>query len=405
MVSEYDVFYFVAAKGNARISEIARGLRRETDASNVRKLVLQLKQEGYVEQNERVQVIPNEKAKKLYALLAFCVKNNISYNFMFRKSVLGFLRKVARKEFFTIKDCKITMPTFLDYTAALEKYGFLLVISRKPLTCKLLRHHFLYDLLSFFGSRPVFYTRAVHDLIPKIKHELGKYRKNMKYRQNLLSDIEQREEINFIHVSLSLEGNPVTLSDTEKIIMDGTVSRNYKVEHIQEVANYRKAVDAMIMNAQAKEKLTLPLILEYHRLAMSHMRGAGELRRQNVHILGNPQFKTCEWRLLPEKLADLMKKYGEFNSEDVAEIIRFAAFFHSEFQRIHPFIDGNSRTSRLLLMHILRFHDLPVLDLPLGYFDEYMDLTKRSVKRDDESFRQLIEEIVFFNLRRVNSVL
>ena len=84
-------------------------------------------------------------------------------------------------------------------------------------------------------------------------------------------------------------------------------------------------------------------------------------------------------------------------------IIKFAAYFHNEFQRIHPFIDGNSRISRLLMLHILRMHGLPVLELPIGYFDSYLNLTKRSKKRDDEEFRYLIEEIVLTNLKNLNN--
>jgi Fic family protein len=85
--------------------------------------------------------------------------------------------------------------------------------------------------------------------------------------------------------------------------------------------------------------------------------------------------------------------------------MKFASYFHNEFQRIHPFIDGNSRTSRLLMLHILRSANIPMLDLPLGYFDIYMDLTKRSKMRDDETFRYVIEEMVYFSLKRMNDQL
>jgi Fic family protein len=104
----------------------------------------------------------------------------------------------------------------------------------------------------------------------------------------------------------------------------------------------------------------------------------------------------------------LIKNYEEFEKKkgkSVEEIIAFASFFHNEFQRIHPFIDGNSRTSRLLMLHILRSNGVPLLDLPLGYFDLYMDLTKRSTKRDDRAFRSLMEEIILMNLRKLNSAM
>lgn len=104
------------------------------------------------------------------------------------------------------------------------------------------------------------------------------------------------------------------------------------------------------------------------------------------------------------RIKELMERYEEFKGvkNDLSEVIVFSAFFHNEFQRIHPFIDGNSRISRLLMFHILRACGIPVLDLPVGYFDLYLDLTKRSKRRDDEGLRQIVEEMVFFGLRRGN---
>jgi hypothetical protein len=46
--------------------------------------------------------------------------------------------------------------------------------------------------------------------------------------------------------------------------------------------------------------------------------------------------------------------------------------------------------------------DLPVLDFPLGYFDKYLDLTKRSTQRDDLAFEYLIQEMVLVDLKRLN---
>ena len=405
MVSKYDVFYYIATNDNIRIGEIAKGLHRQVDYANIRKKVLELADEGYIKANKTVRAIPSEKTKKLYRLITFCVKNSLSYNFLLQKTIVDFTKKAAKKEFFSNNDIRINHQTFSSYVAVLERYGFVLVVSRKPFVCKLLKHHFLIDLVDFFGKNVTFYKTKQIQLTPKIKKELRLFNKNVKEHGNIFVDVERKDELNFIHTSLSLEGNPVTISDTEKIIFNNIIPKKYRLIHIQEVANYKKAVDSMIENARDKKKLTLALILEYHEKAMWHINGAGVVRKQNVRIKGNPNFKTCEWRLLPKKLAELMQKYEKFESEKhhLKEIIYFAAFFHNEFQRIHPFIDGNSRTSRLLMLHILRYHGLPVLNLPLGYFDGYLDLTKRSTKRDDRAFRDLIKEIVFFNLRSINN--
>ncbi len=405
MVSKYDVFYVIATKGTIKVSEIVGALNKpKEEYNNVYNNVLELEKEGHIKRNGGVKLIHNKKTYQLYKIIDYCVKNGMNYNILLKKNMVLFLEKTSKKEFFTRKNIPIHDQTFEQYTEALERYGLLLIISRKPLKCKLLRHHLLIDILDHFKKKKAFYKKAYHSLIKEILKEIKKYKRIYKIDRILLENAEKKEEIKFIHSSLSLEGNPITLADTQKIILNELIPAQYRINDIQEVTNYKKAIDYMIENAKKKVNLTLELIQEYHKLAMNHMDGAGEIRKQNVIIKGNPHFKTAEWNLLPKMLNDIMKRYQTFviKKKKTGEIIHFAAFFHNEFQRIHPFIDGNSRISRLLMLHILRSYNLPVLDLPLGYFDEYLDLTKRSKKRDDETFKYLVEEIVLFNLKKAN---
>jgi len=408
MVSEYDVFYVIATKGELKVVDIVEALNKpKEEYQNIFNNVLKLEKQCYIKRNNTIKVIHNEKAEKLFKLISFCINNSINYNIMFKKTMLSLLQKAAKKEFFTIKDIKVHSQTFNFYTSALSKYGFLLIVSKKPLKCKLLRSHFLIDLMKFFNKKPYFYTPKQNTLIDEIKKEFKKYKRNLKIHYTVIEDLENKREINFIYSSLNLEGNPLTLPETQKLILKDIVPEKYKLVHVEEVTNYKKAVDLMIANAKKKIKLNQQLILEYHGTAISHIHGAGIIRKQNVRIKLNPSFKTCDWQLIPLKLKKLMEKYEEFEARkrSLKEVIGFASFFHNEFQRIHPFIDGNSRISRLLMLHILRSHGIPMLDLPLGYFDLYMNLTKKSTKRDDESFRYLIEEIILMNLKAINTMI
>ncbi len=408
MVSKYDVFYVIATKGEIRINEVVKTLHKtKEEYQAIFNHTLNLEKEGYIKRDKTTRIIHNEKSKRLFRLISFCINNSINYNLMLKSSMLEFIEKAAKKEFFTIKNIKIHPQTFNFYVTLLAKYGFLLILSRNPLKCKLLRHHFLIDLGNFFNIRIKFYISKQKKLIPEIEKEMRKYKRNSKIHYTVIEELEKQEEANFIYSSLTLEGNPLTLPDTQKLILKEIVSGKYKLRDIQEVINYKKAIDLMMSNAKKKVKLDLKLILKYHKLAMSHIHGAGEIRKQNVKIKGNPNFKTSDWQLINLKLNELMKKYDEFKSKnrDIKEVSDFAAFFHNEFQRIHPFIDGNSRTSRLLMLNILRNYDLPVLELPLGYFDLYMNLTKLSKKRDDKSFKYLLQEIVLLNLKRINAKL
>src|SRR3989338_3980634 len=298
MVSKYDVWYLLATRGEMKIAEVVKTLQKPKQYANIRKLIIQLQQEGYAKKkNQALTAVINEQTKKLYSLLSFCVKNQISYNFLFRKPIIGFISKAVQKEYFTRDDFKIHGQTFNLYTEALFKYGFLLIISKNPLKCRLLRHHFILELLSFFGKKVTFYNHHYYNYLPNIEKELKKYQRTRTLRHNLFQDLEHKDEVKFIHMSLSLEGNPITLSDTERIVMRQVVPSDYKLLHIQEVTHYAQAVELMIKKAREKVALTLPLILQYHRLAMAHISRAGELRRENVRILGNPSFKTSDWQL------------------------------------------------------------------------------------------------------------
>ena len=401
MVSKYDIFYLIAKKGEASISEILSSLKKSKEEYQlIFNHVLDLEKDKYVKRDKKIKIVHSEKTKKLFQVINFCVANKINYNIFLKQDMINFLNKASQKEFFTIQDIKINPRTFKSYTSDLEKYGFLLIISKKPLECKLLRHHFIGNVLELFDKKVKFYNPQKKDYVEVIKEEYAKYKRNLE-RQYASED---EEETHFIYISLNLEGNPITLPDTQKILSKEIIPAKYNLIHINEIQNYQKAIEYMIQNAKNKISLTLQLIQEYHKLAMGHMKDAGELRKQNVVIKGNPHFKTTDWQLLSQKLNELIHEYEIFQikKKNIGDIIHFAAFFHNEFQRIHPFIDGNSRTSRLLLLHILRQYDLPVLDLPLGYFDEYLDLTKRSKKRDDETFKCLVEEILLFNLKKIN---
>lgn len=406
MVSKYDVFYIIATKGQATVNGILQDLEKPKQHYNsVFNHLIELEKDGLILRKDGIKIINNKKSEQLFNIISFCVRNSMNYNILLKKSFVDFLIKAAKKEIFTIQDIHIHPQTFKFYIDALSGYGFLLVISKNPLRAKLLRHHFIIDIVKFFKKNILFYAPKKRNFIPYILKEMRKYRRNKRLHYSILESFERKKEVSFIYSSLNLEGNPITLPETQKLIFEDVLPENQKIMHVNEIVNYKRSVDLMISNIKKKVSLSLDMLLEYHKLAMNHIVEAGVLRKQNVKIKNNPLFHTSDWKDVQNKLNNLLVKYKTFISKkrNVAETISFAAFFHNEFQRIHPFIDGNSRISRLVMLHILRSNDIPVLDLPIGYFDMYLDLTKRSSVRDDESFKYLIEEIVFINLKRVNS--
>ncbi len=406
MVSKYDVFYIIAKKGEIKISQILEELNKSKNEYNtIFNHILNLEKDNLIKRKKEIKVLHNKKSIDLFNLISFCIENGINYNLFFRKKMLNLLKKASKIEMFSISDIKLNHQTFKTYIDFLEISGFLLIISKKPLKCKLLRNQFLLDLLNYFHIKTTFYESKKKNLLKPIKRELKKY-KQKKSNPILLKKYENLEQINFIHSSLNLEGSPVTLPETQNLILKKIVPEGKSFDKIEEVRNYKKSVDLMLKLSSRKQKLNIELILEFHNLAMNNFDHSGKFREKNVIIKKNPLFKTSDWKKIPIKINKLMKKYEKFESKKTSleNLFNFVSYFHNEFQRIHPFIDGNSRTTRLLMLHILRSHNLPVLDIPIGFFDIYLDLTKRSKKRDDESFSYFIQELILMNLKKINAI-
>lgn len=404
MVSKYDVFYIIAKKGEIKVKSILEELNKDNSEYNlIFNHVLELEKNKLIKRSKTIEIIHKKRSIDLFNLISFCIENGMDYNPFFRKKMLNLLENASKIEFFSGKDININHQTLNSYVKLLEKNGLLLIISQKPLKCKLLRNQFIFDLLKFHNKKVNFYDAKKKNLLKPIKREIKKY-KQVSRNPILLKKYESIEEINFIHSSLNLEGNPVTLPETQNLIFKKIVPEGRSFDKIEEVRNYKKSVDFMLKLSSRKQKLNVDLILKYHNLAMNHIEDSGVFRKCNVIIKKNPLFKTSDWKEINSKINKLMKKYKdfEFKKINLERLFNFVAYFHNEFQRIHPFIDGNSRTTRLLMIHILRYHKIPVLDIPIGFFDIYLDLTKRSKKRDDDSLSYFIQELVLMNLKKIN---
>ena len=135
------------------------------------------------------------------------------------------------------------------------------------------------------------------------------------------------------------------------------------------------------------------------------MKIAGKIRTEEVYIKGNPDFKVSKAKDIKADLEKLFEKYNLFiktKKRDTGGILEFASYFHNEFQHIHPFVDGNSRITRLITFHLLNSMNIPILDIPFGLLEDYMEQTKGSRSRNDKTFQQSLSRIILFNLKKIN---
>ncbi len=279
-------------------------------------------------------------------------------------------------------------------------------MSRKPITFIIPYNSFLRDLIVLYDQTVLVAKHNAEEYLKEIERELKESKKLKKKFPKRYQHIREEYKIKFIQHSLSLEGNPITLPDTIKILRNHIVPKDLDLESVQEIQNYQKAVDLMMKESDDKKPLTKDSMLNYHYLAMQHRsKMAGKVRKVEVYIHGNRDFKVAKAKEIETKLATLLEKYNILISKKrhpLKDILKFAAYLHNEFQYIHPFEDGNSRTTRLLAFHFLRSQNIPIFDIPLGLLESYLFATKGSKKRNDKELMQILELIILYNLKTIN---
>lgn len=164
--------------------------------------------------------------------------------------------------------------------------------------------------------------------------------------------------IEFTYNSNAIEGNTLTLKETALVLQGLTIDQKPLKDHL-EAAGHRDAflfVQGLVTDC---EPLTERLIRDIHSLVLiDRPDDKGDYRRIPVRIAGAHQTPP-EPYMIPRLMEQLIGWYGKARLHP----IELAAEFHLRFEGIHPFIDGNGRTGRLLMNLMLMQSGYPPIDV------------------------------------------
>lgn len=164
-----------------------------------------------------------------------------------------------------------------------------------------------------------------------------------------LKKIEEALAIEYTYESNRIEGNTLTLQETELIVNKGvTIAGKSMREHLEAI-NHREAIDYIKDFAKSDIKISEHTIKEIHALVLHSINReyAGRYRTIPVMISGSKHVPPQPY-LIEKEMEDFMIEFQNLENKQVHPIF-IAAYLHDELVRIHPFIDGNGRTSRLLM--------------------------------------------------------
>ena len=179
--------------------------------------------------------------------------------------------------------------------------------------------------------------------------------------------------VEYTYNSNAIEGNTLTLRETDLVLRGLTIDQKPLKDHMEAVG-HKEAFDFVRELVQDNMSISERVIQQIHFLVLADKRDdRGVYRRVPVRIMG-AQHEPVQPYLIQPRMEQLLLNY----SESTEHIITKLARFHIEFEAIHPFIDGNGRTGRLLVNLELMKAGYPPIDIKfadrMAYytaFDEY----------------------------------
>lgn len=231
------------------------------------------------------------------------------------------------------------------------------------------------------------------DKIEQVNHLQLQINKLRPLDQNALLQLREYYRIGLTYSSNALEGNTLTESETKVVIEDGlTVSGKPLRDHLEAIG-HSEAFDTLYELSQS-ETIDEKAILSLHRLFYYRIDAdnAGNYRTKPVIITGTSYVPPP-----PAKIITSMKTFCAQipQQKETLHPVHFAAWLHIQLATIHPFIDGNGRTARLLMNLALIQSGHPVTIIPPILRSDYIAALQSSNSGDNRPFNILLSNMVW----------
>lgn len=188
-----------------------------------------------------------------------------------------------------------------------------------------------------------------------------------------ISRLNEEFIIEYTYNSNAIEGNTLTLRETDLVLRGLTIDQKPLKDHLEAVG-HKEAFDFVSELVKNNVPISESVIKQIHYLVLADKKDdRGVYRKIPVRIMG-AKHEPVQPYLIEPRMKQLLQDFNESAEHIVTKLARF----HIEFESIHPFIDGNGRTGRLLVNLELMKAGFPPIDIKfsdrIAYynaFDEY----------------------------------
>ena len=247
--------------------------------------------------------------------------------------------------------------------------------------------------------------RDIRPAFVPLFREIDGLRGELAQRRPLSAEEKQRllDEftVEYTHDSAAIEGNTLTLSETALVLQGVTIGEKPLKDHLEAIG-HRDAFQYLCGRVADGGLPDEWFIRELHSLVLADRPGErGAYRKIPVRILGAVHVPP-EPPAVPDAMHDLLARLAASRGHPIER----AALFHILFEAVHPFVDGNGRTGRLLLNYLLMLDGYPPVNVKYADRRRYYDaFTSYHRDGDDAPMVLLVAEYVRTRLRQTLSLL
>lgn len=196
--------------------------------------------------------------------------------------------------------------------------------------------------------------------------------------------------------SNAIEGSTLTYAETYAILYN---DNSFKIQgkeprEIYEAINHKKALELVLKSIENKEEFDERLIKRVNETINKDIKDIIGYRTVQVFIRGSEHVPPS-----PEKIPNLMNYFIYNYNHDTDDIYTKIAKYHIEFEKIHPFEDGNGRTGRLLINYELIKNDLPPIVISKDDRVKYFELIRNN---DIINLAEWFKELANIEKDRIN---
>lgn len=243
--------------------------------------------------------------------------------------------------------------------------------------------------------------------IDELKGRLDALRPLEPEKVRALESVYHAQQTEYIYESNAIEGNTLTLAETELVLSKGITVSGKPLEDHLEATNHQQAMTRLQQMVTERHAITEPALLELHGIILRGINDAyaGRYRDVPVRIAGSRHIPPNPAKV-PDLMAQLFKRFDQQATEQ--HVVHAAADLHLQLSQIHPFVDGNGRTCRLAMnLHLLQHgYPLTIIRSEQNQRVEYYNALAEADRTDSpDAFRSFIEHRVHQAMERYLQVM